>query len=182
MLAFGIDIGYATVKTALVNDKNQVILSFYALHRRYHLSFLTSLLRRKGLDLDNLTSLAQTIGKEVKAEGFKKQIFVTGDPLVLFNDFLTGHHFSWLESLAYRVIYAPMNEYLLMFWKDWAEQNGKKRKPELMDRIQGMWAQIRALDMELSDVGAFAKDLDSLSALADKTLGYYAGTRPTGPG
>ncbi len=147
-----------------------------ARHRRYHLSFLTSLLRRKRLDLDNLTSLAQTIGNEVKAESFKKQIFVTGDPLALFNDFLTGNHFSWLESLAYRVIYAPMSEYLLMFWKDWAEQNGKKRKPELMDRIQGMWAQVRALDMELSDVGAFAKNPDSLFDLADKTLGYYAGT------
>ena len=152
-----------------------------ARHRQHHLTFLTSLMRRKGrdsgnLNLDNLVSLAQTIGKEAEAEGFKKRIFVTGDPLVLFNDFLTGHHLSWLESLAYQVIHAPMSEYLLMFWKDWAEQNGKERKPEFLDRIQGMWAEVRALDRELSGMGAFAENLDSLFSLADKTLGYYAGT------
>lgn len=146
-----------------------------ARHRPTHISFLASLIRRDELDLENLVSLAQTIANEIQYESFKKQIFVTGDPLVLFNDFLTGGHFSWLESAGYRVVYTPMSEYLLLFWKDWAEQNGKEKKNWLMDRINGLWTQIRALDKVLSGTGAFAESLDRLTALADETLGYYAG-------
>lgn len=145
-------------------------------HRRAHLAFVTGLIQKNELTPDNLTILAAIIRKNHAAmTAFKKQIFVIGDPLVLFNDFLTDRHFSRLESLGHRVVYAPMSEYLALLWKDWAEQNGKENRSLLLDRVETLWGLIRDVDRHLEGISVFSENLDGLAAHAHDTLGYYAG-------
>ncbi|CCK78221.1 acyl-CoA dehydratase activase [Desulfobacula toluolica] len=143
--------------------------------RNSHLASLLDLMRTGEVGLKDLTSLAETIGKELKVKAYKKQIFVTGDPLLLFNDFLTGHHFSRLESMGYRLLYSPMSEYMLMLWKDWIEQNGKEKRDMLRERIQNLADRISVIDTALSGIGVFSSGPDRLASLANETLGFYAG-------
>ncbi len=144
-------------------------------HRQAHLSFVLDLIQKDELTPDNLIILAAIIRKNIKALDFKSRIFAIGDPLVLFNDFLTDRHFSWLESRGHRVVYAPMSESLAMVWKDWAEQNGKEKGPGLIERVRGLWGLIRNVDEHLSGAGLFSKDPGRLARSAHAALGYYAG-------
>ncbi len=144
-------------------------------HRTAHQAFVNKLIKRNELNPDNLAILAGVIRKNLADATFKKQIFAIGDPLVLFNDFLTDRHFSWLEACGHRVVYAPMSEYLALLWKDWAEQNAKENKEQLLDRVENLWGMVRDIDRHLSGISAFSKSLDDLATHAQNTLGYYAG-------
>ena len=145
-------------------------------NRRAHLAFVTGLIQKNELTPDNLTILAAIIRKNHAAmTAYEKQIFVIGDPLVMFNDFLTDRHFSRLESLGHRVVYAPMSEYLTLLWKDWVEQNAKENKSLLLNRVETLWGLIRDVDKYLEGISVFSKNLGILTAHAHDTLGYYAG-------
>ena len=144
-------------------------------NRQAHLRFVDGLIQKNELTLDNLVILAGIIRKNHQARQFKSQIFVTGDPLVLFNDFLTDSHFSRLESRGHRVVYAPMSEYLILLWMDWAEQNGKENTPMLLERIHTLWSMIQQIARILGNAGVFSKDPGRLAKHAQDTLGYYAG-------
>jgi len=144
-------------------------------HRQAHLSYVNGLIQRNELTLDNLVILAAIIRKNLADTAFKKQIFIIGDPLVLFNDFLTDRYFSWLESLGHRVAYASMGEYIALLWKDWAQQNGKENTAMLLERVDKLWGLIRGIDKHLEGFSVFSKNLDDLARHAQATLGYYAG-------
>ena len=144
-------------------------------HRQAHLSYVTGLIQQNELTLDNLVILAVIIRKNLAGMTFKKQIFITGDPLVMFNDFLTDSHFSRLESQGYRVVFAPMSEYLALLWKDFAQQNGKENTAMLLERVDKLWGLIRGIDRHLDGTGVFSKNLDDIAMHAQNTLGYYAG-------
>ncbi|MEF2229327.1 MAG: acyl-CoA dehydratase activase [Pseudodesulfovibrio sp.] len=131
--------------------------------------------RNGTLDLRLLASVARHIriwnGKPIPG----KRVFVLGEPLVMFNDFLNDNTFKRLEAAGHRVIFAPLSEYLWSFWRDHlvlgADPKNKERRCLLCD-FQRL---VRIVGEELGPQSHFEPDLESLMLEADRSLGYYAG-------
>ncbi len=144
--------------------------------REKYLGLITDLIKDHRLSIESLKVLARDVYDGIKSLDFDKRIFAMGEPLVLFNDFLNNHSLSKLEEKGHRVVRAPLSEYMLVLWQDYADQNGKQKRAELKTRLDRLKDYSRSIDQCLFGESPFAKDLDKLIAIADKTLGFYAGS------
>ena len=102
-----------------------------------------------------------------------KRIFIVGEPLVLYNEYLNDFLFRHIEEQGHRVLYAPLSEAMWLFWRDHTELNGKS--PRRRRLLQDFAQDIRVLSECLGAEGPFEKDPADLVGLADKTVGYYSG-------
>ncbi|MCP4118631.1 MAG: CoA protein activase [Desulfobacteraceae bacterium] len=144
--------------------------------RKRHVDNILDLIRNKGFFMDGLKEMAETVHKEITAGTFKKCLLAMGEPLILFNDFLNNFSFSRLEDKGHRIVYAPFSEYMQLFWRDFAEQNGKEKTGMLKQRLARLQDDSNTIGMSLNGEAPFEASFDSLIARADKTLGFYAGT------
>ncbi len=138
------------------------------------------LVRSGTLRVDTLVPLAMKTGAALLSRAFDKRVFAIGEPLVLFNDFVNNHTFSRIEQSGHRVVYAPLSEYMWMFWRDYVEQNVGKNGGDALsiarNRLEKFRRGIHAISRCLVEESHFASDLDDLIGKADVTVGYYAGT------
>lgn len=143
-------------------------------YRNKHLSTTLNLIKNKMLSMDRLKHMARQIDEQTIGNTFKKRIFAMGEPLILFNDFLNNYSFAGLEDKGHRVIFAPLSEYMLVLWQDFVNQNGEKKEMlnKKLDELRDYSSEIAKSFNET----LLEKDLSKLITLADKTLGFYAGT------
>lgn len=137
------------------------------------LRLLVDLIRNRSLTIDELGALSEEIAREVKDRSWSKRILVVGEPMVLYNDYLNDFLFEYIEDQGHRVLYAPLSEAVWLFWRDYANQNGKSaRNGRLLGRLA---LEIGTISERLGRESPFEKDVAALAALADQTVGYYAG-------
>ncbi|BCS88121.1 acyl-CoA dehydratase activase [Pseudodesulfovibrio sediminis] len=144
-------------------------------HRKYVLETILENERNGNLDRCLLTSIARHIHTWNATPDTGKRVFVLGEPLVMFNDFLNDGTFKRMEANGHRVVLAPLSEYLWSFWRDHlALDNGLNRKNRSC-RLCDLQRLIRIISEELGPQTHFAPDLESLMLEADRGLGYYTG-------
>jgi predicted CoA-substrate-specific enzyme activase len=144
-------------------------------YRKKQLIKIISLIKTRRLSLKNLLDIAQEIYEQIKITKANKRVLAVGEVTVLFNDFLNNFTFSKLEDQGHRVIYSPWSEVMWMLWKDLGEQNKDKNTPLFRKRLGKFKYDIAAIAAGLAEESPFARDLDSLAARANQTVGYYAG-------
>ncbi|MCG8499330.1 MAG: acyl-CoA dehydratase activase [Firmicutes bacterium] len=143
--------------------------------RARHLTDILDLVKRNRFEPDHLNKIASEIREELKMVNFKKTVLATGEALVLYNDFLNDFTFSDLEDEGHRVVYSPVSEAMWMMWRDFADQNENEKTPLFRERLDEFAKAIGAVSLCLSEMSPFERDLNSLVASADRTVGYYAG-------
>ncbi len=143
--------------------------------RKKYSNDVTDLIKSNCLEINNLKKIASQIYKELKTISFNKKVLAVGEALVLCNDFLNNFTFSNLEDQGHRVVCSPMSEAMWMLWQDFANQNKDRNTPLLRQRLDEFKNSIIGISGCLAEESPFTKDLDSLVARADKTVGYYAG-------
>ena len=144
-------------------------------YRKKYLATIRSLIANQRFDIESLTQLAAIIYKDLCKTSYHKRIFASGEPLVLYNDFLNNSIFSAIEEQEHRIVYSPMSEALWMFWRDYLDQNENDLSPIARQRLNEWKDSLRTISDRLVDESPFEDDLDSLIAKADRTVGYYAG-------
>ena len=78
-----------------------------------------------------------------------------------------------MEEKGHRVLFAPFSEAMWLFWRDYSDQNGKLDKHvRALDRFAEQMKQISA---SLGAESPFENNPESLRAIADTSVGYYAG-------
>lgn len=143
--------------------------------RTWHLGKVLALIKSNRLEINNLETIAREIYEELKTLKNKKRIFVIGEPMVLFNDFLNNFTFSKIEDKAHRVIYSSFSESMWLMWRDFVEQNESEKTHTSRQRLDKFKNYITTISECLLDESPFEKNLDRLISIADGTIGYYAG-------
>lgn len=144
-------------------------------HRDYVLDTLLENEHNGTLDLRLLSSVARHVRIWNQRPNPGKRVFVLGEPLVMFNDFLNDGTFKRLEKTGHRVILAPLSEYLWSFWRDHLSMNAAPENKERRCRLCDFQRLIRIIGEELGPQSHFEPDLESLMLQADRDLGYYSG-------
>ncbi len=143
--------------------------------RRAWLERVLSMARGNALHLESLAGLASDLGATLRGASFAKRVFAIGEPMVLFNDFVNNHVFRTMEETGHKVAFAPLSEYLWTFWKDYLEHNTVAEAARHRKHLDLFRAAIAEVSGALGTESHFTPDLDGLRALADATMGYYAG-------
>jgi predicted CoA-substrate-specific enzyme activase len=152
-----------------------LVRAAHAGKREKYLKSIHKLLEVKELEIVDLMRIATLIRQESEDTKKGKSVLATGEPFILYNDFLNDSTFRDLEAGGHRVVYAPFSEYVWVFWRDFADQNRNEETALLHNRLDEFKKYIHAISECLEERSPFAKDLDDLIRIADKTVGYYAG-------
>lgn len=127
------------------------------------------------LGLETIADMAGALALALRPMTFAKRLFIVGEPTVLFCGTANNRMFENLENTGHRVLYAPMSECMWTFWKDHAAQSVGERA-ERLDALLDIFAtSIGAVSAAFAGESHFASAPHSLRALADRTVGYYAG-------
>ncbi|AKL96388.1 CoA-substrate-specific enzyme activase [Clostridium aceticum] len=132
-------------------------------------------IKNSNFKINHLKEIAKKIYTELKLKKSKKRIFVIGEPMVLFNDFMNNFTFNHIEEEENRVIYSPLSEYMWFIWGDFLTKKLDKKSPILRQRLNRFEYYIHAISECLADESPFAKDLSHLIAAADERMKYYSG-------
>ena len=182
-----VDIVAPFIEDALCNTEEEVYLLFLGLlagdlvrmavpqYREKHLANIRELITTHCFELNALKEIARDIDEELRRIEQQKRVFVTGEPMLLFNDFMNDFTFRTIEENGHQVVYSPFSEALWMFWRDYADQNMNERTPILRQRLDELAGMIQEISGCLSENSPFEKHLNDLIAIADNTVGYYAG-------
>lgn len=142
--------------------------------RNYYLSRVVNLIKNDTFELAELSVMAKEVSRDIESREYNKKIFVTGEATVMFNDFLNNGTFRNLEEQNHRIIYSSMSEYMWMIWGDsLREKQGDIAR--LQDRLDGFKKMIHLIGECFIGASPFEPELDTLTELAQQTMGYYAG-------
>lgn len=144
-------------------------------HRKDVLETILGNERNGTLDRRLLVSLARHIQIWNARPNAGKCVFVLGEPLVMFNDFLNDGIFKRMEANGHRVVLAPLSEYLWSFWRDHLVLGNDLKKEDRRCRLRDFQQLIRVVSEALGPHSPFAPDLEARMREADRGLGYYAG-------
>jgi predicted CoA-substrate-specific enzyme activase len=144
-------------------------------YRNDHLDKIFRVIRNRPLTLNDLKEVAKTVYEEMSVAGFGKKVFVIGEPLLLFNDFMGDYLLNIVEAKGHKIVFASLSEYMWFLWNDYANQSAKDNALIIKQRLDKFRSYIGIVAEILGEDSSFEKDLDSLVAVADRTIGYYAG-------
>ena len=145
-------------------------------HRNRYLDKIIDMIKKGHFEIDDLVEMAGGINAETEYPRHDgKRIFATGDPFILFNNFLNGFVLRDIEIKGHRVIYSPFSEYMWLMWRDYVDQNGKEKTLKLRQHLGEFESCINKVSACFSEKSPFAKNLEQLVAVADEKVGYYAG-------
>jgi hypothetical protein len=133
------------------------------------------MIRNDRIDVNTLKKMAEKSYTYNRVEGVRKSVMIVGDPMLLFNDGLNNYHFEKLERENIRVVYTPLSEYLMMFWKDHAEFNAKTTDINFKKNITILKEKMCLLSERTRENSNFDSDYDRLKRLSDELIGYYSG-------
>lgn len=153
-----------------------VVLAAPASRRDERLNEIISLIKGDLLDIHALKKIAKEVRDDLRSVGPGKTIMALGEPFILYNDILNDSTFRRIEDRGHRVIYGPLSEYMWLLWRDFANQNAVEDERDDRYGLAGFKTDIRTIADNLAEAGPFAERVEDLIALADKTVGYYAGT------
>jgi hypothetical protein len=138
------------------------------------LNNVISLVKHDRFNLQELEKIAYNLKKESGDNEYKKTILIIGEPLVFFNNYLSGSIFKIIEEFGYKPIYAPLSECMWLTWFDYIKQpNGDfKQQRNLLNLFRKTFEKISIL---LGKKSPFVDNLDNLISIADEKLGYYSG-------
>ncbi len=144
--------------------------------RKDLLANILQLIETNTFNIDSLKSIAEEVYRTIKTKDYTKHIFAMGEPSILYNDFMNQSTFKHIEEKGYRVVYAPLSEWMWFFWKDFLDNNGERKTMETQNRLDKFIAHMRTISECLKEVSPFEEDLEQLIDMADQTIGYYAGS------
>ena len=139
------------------------------------LADVSSLIAKKRFDIVTLQKMADTVRHCPKNAHGSKTVMALGDPCILYNDVLNDWIFDQIEDGGHRVLYCPLSEYMWLAWRDFIAQNLAGKDQDAKQGLQDFGQDIRAISEALAEASPFAARLEDLAALADQTVGYYAG-------
>lgn len=143
--------------------------------RERFLTVVLEMIRDDRLDIRALKMISEAVSFEWSLNRPKKTVLAIGEPAILFNSFLNDKVLKNIECRNFRVVYAPLSEYMWIFWKDFIDQNGKENRDMLTARLAMLRCYISEIHRCLSGNSPFEDNLCNLSMIADNTVGYYAG-------
>jgi predicted CoA-substrate-specific enzyme activase len=144
-------------------------------YRKRFLDRILRMIRNDRIDVNTLKKMAEKSYTYNRVEGVRKSVMIVGDPMLLFNDGLNNYHFEKLERENIRVVYTPLSEYLMMFWKDHAEFNAKTTDINFKKNITILKEKMCLLSERTRENSNFDSDYDRLKRLSDELIGYYSG-------
>lgn len=144
--------------------------------RENMLAHISSLIVKKRLDIDELKKLAEEVRGSHERKRGSKTIMALGDPYILFNDILNDCIFDQIEEEVHRVIYCPLSEYMWLAWRDYIDQNLVDKDEYDKNWFNSLGENIHTISAALAEATPFASRLEDLVAMANRTVGYYAGT------
>jgi predicted nucleotide-binding protein (sugar kinase/HSP70/actin superfamily) len=145
-------------------------------HRDDYLNRIMKLIKEKRFEISPLVEISQAIINQQKTTIDKgKRIMITGEPFILYNNYLNGSIIKDIEDKGHRVVYSPFCEYMWLLWRDYVDQNGKEKTPMLQQNLNVLEEYISAVAGCFPEESPFEKDLENLVAIADKNIGFYAG-------
>lgn len=143
--------------------------------RHAHLRSVLNTIEDSSLTVETLETIAAAIREEMPINPGGKRLLVTGEPMVVFNECLNDSVFRRIEGHGHRVIHAPLSEALWMMWTDYAAHAGLEHHAMLRQRLEVLKRYIDTIAKCLSNDSPFERNLNGLVAMADATVGYYAG-------
>jgi len=153
-----------------------VIRSAHWAHRNRHLTELMDLMKNGPLGIRRVEAMAERIRIELSSIKPRKRLLAGGEPLILYNDYLNNLSFKNLEQNHHRVLYSPLSESMWLMWRDFLDQNHEKDHHSAGQALKTLEDHMRCISAILNDESPFEDDLNRLAALADHTVGYYAGS------
>ncbi|MGD1818826.1 MAG: acyl-CoA dehydratase activase [Pleomorphochaeta sp.] len=144
--------------------------------RNSYLNIILEFLNNDLLSIEHLKTIAESIKNELEQKTYKKNILVIGEVPILFDDILNNNTFKILEEKNYKIVYSPLSEILLMFWKDYVNQNINKNNSKLNHSLKEFESYINILSSSLSLWSPFEKNIKTLIKKADNTIGYFSGS------
>ncbi|AFS77435.1 CoA-substrate-specific enzyme activase [Gottschalkia acidurici 9a] len=148
-------------------------------NREIVLKKILSLINNNKFSIENLKDISKEIYLDLKSVEMKKKILVIGEPMILFNDFLSNYTLKDIEDQKNRVVYAPMSEYMWFVWKDFLSNTKDKKVKSLQKTIEQRLNKLKLYMSNISDMlleeTSFEKDLEELVCIADENLKKYSG-------
>lgn len=122
----------------------------------------------------NLTEMAQEIANKNSRKTYRKNLFMTGEINMLFNDYLNNNMVKNLELENHKVIYSPMSEYMWMIWNDALRLNVGE-EDVVRERLNTFANMIELIGECFGDLTPFEHNLEELPKFAQESVGYFAG-------
>ncbi|MGD1817581.1 MAG: acyl-CoA dehydratase activase [Pleomorphochaeta sp.] len=144
--------------------------------RSSYLNIILKFLHNDLLTIKHLKTIAESIKKELDQKTYKKNILVVGEVNILFDDVLNNKTFKTLEEKNYKIVFSPLSETLLMFWKDYITQNINKNNSKTTQTLQEFESYINIISSNLNLWSPFEKNINTLIKRADNTIGYFSGS------
>jgi len=122
-----------------------------------------------------LLLLSAKIKIAIEETAVDKSILVIGEYPVLFSDFLNKGILKNLELMNIRILYQPMSEMLLSFWKHYAELNPEKISANYQKNISGFEELFKKIIVNSENIFSFDNSISKINKAADKTIPYFSG-------
>jgi len=139
------------------------------------LNEIVSRLEGNTLTIDFVAETAEVIFSEIKKTEYEKRVLAIGELQILFNSFMNNHTFAELNEKNISVVYAPLCEYMWLFWSDFLKHCDNSELFVGEEKLQIFKDYIGVINSCLQEFSPFAGNLEELSDAADKTVGLYAG-------
>lgn len=160
------------INTLILGDLVRLSPSY---HREAILSEVFEAIERKAVDWYWIKNITERVSALVDGLRDGKRVLTVGDPFLLFNDRMNNFNFRQLEQRNIRLIYTPLSEYYLMFWKDHADFNGKNGDENFKRNISTLKEKIELISEIMGENSNIDDDYPRLKGLADEHIGYYSG-------
>lgn len=119
-----------------------------------------------------LRKIALCVQPSASAAANAKRLLITGDPLILHNDFLNDFSFRKLEDHA-MISWQPLAEYLWFFWKDYSIRN--RVSAQYKRNLRFLENMMRHVSFVLGAHSPYENDHAGLCRTADRYLSSFAG-------
>jgi len=140
-----------------------------------YLKRIMKMINEGNLNIESLTVLSKEIASEPGSDEIKGTVFANGEPLVMYNDYLTNFTFKRIEDEGYRIVYAPLSECMWHFWSDYIDKCDVERREAVQPIIDVFESYMSEIHASLAGRSPFEDNPAGLIERADEAVGYYAG-------
>lgn len=143
--------------------------------RSHYLNEVITIMKgRDTLTFHQLEKLAERIALERSRAAVKKNIYVLGDPAILFNDFMNDYSIRFMEQNV-GISHQPLGEWLWFIWQDCYAQSKKQKTSAYRKNLALAQDAIQRLSQILGPYSPYEHNLSALVTAADQQLNYFAG-------